>query len=76
MGGHHRATGHTLGPCWYSRAVGEAAHHVTFWTLLELIGKQMQTCLVFRAFLTFSPVRDGVGEFSFHGQHPGNLCMQ
>ena len=45
MGGHNHATPHSLGPYRNLRAIVEAAHDLTFWTLLELIGGQVQTRL-------------------------------
>src|SRR5215470_17784213 len=45
MGCHHHAARYPLRPHWHARAVVEAAHHLTFWTLLQLIGGQMQTGL-------------------------------
>ena len=45
MGCHHHAAGHPLRPHWHSRAVIEAAHHLTFWTLLKLIWGEMETGL-------------------------------
>src|SRR5579875_1470027 len=45
MGGHHHAAGYPLSPHWHCRAVVEAAHQLTFWTLLELIWGQVQTRL-------------------------------
>lgn len=37
--------GGTLRPHRHSRAIVETPHRLTFWTLLKLIGRQMQTCL-------------------------------
>lgn len=34
-----------IGPDWDLWTVGEAAHHVTFGALLELVGRQVQACL-------------------------------
>ena len=45
MGGHHHAARHALRPHWHFWAVVEAAHDLTFRTLLELIGGQVQTRL-------------------------------
>src|SRR6202011_2026541 len=45
MGGHHHAAGHSLRPHWHCRAVVEAAYHLTFWTLLELIWWEVQARL-------------------------------
>ena len=45
MGGHHQAAGHSLRSHWHSRAVIEAAHHLTLWTLLQLIWWEMETGL-------------------------------
>ena len=45
MSGHDHAAQHTLGPHGYLWAIVEAANHLAFWTLLKLIGGQMQTRL-------------------------------
>jgi len=45
MGGYHHAAGHALRPYRHCRAVVEAAHDLTFWTRLKLIGGQVQTRL-------------------------------
>src|SRR5260370_442611 len=45
MGGHHHTAGHTLGPYRDLRTIVEAAHHLTFRTLLELIWRKVQTRL-------------------------------
>ena len=45
MGGHHHATLHALRPHWHRLAVVETAHDLTFRTVLELIGRQVQTRL-------------------------------
>src|SRR6266566_9597598 len=45
MGRHHHAAQHTLGTHRHFQAVVEAADDLTFRTLLELIGGQMQTRL-------------------------------
>jgi hypothetical protein len=45
MGRHHHAVEHALGPYRDLRAIVEAAHRPTFWTLLQLIRGQMQTRL-------------------------------
>ena len=45
MGRHHYPARHPLWSHRYLWAVVETAHHLIFWTLLELIGGQMQTRL-------------------------------
>jgi hypothetical protein len=45
MGCYHHAADHTLRPHRNIPAVVEAAHHLAFWTLLELIGWQVQARL-------------------------------
>src|SRR5713226_3371928 len=45
MGRHHHPARHTLGSYRHLWAVVEAAHHLAFRALLELIGGQMQTRL-------------------------------
>jgi hypothetical protein len=45
MGGYDHAAGHSLGSHRNLRAVVEAAHRLAFRTLLELIRRQVQTCL-------------------------------
>src|SRR6266699_541617 len=45
MGRHDHAAQHALGPHRHLWAVVEAAHDLTFWTLLELIRRQVQTRL-------------------------------
>jgi hypothetical protein len=45
MGGHHHAAQDTLGSYRYLRTIVEAAHHLAFRTLLELIGRQVQARL-------------------------------
>src|SRR3989440_8218568 len=45
MGGHNHATLHALRPHWHCWAVVETAHDLTFRTLLDLIGGQVQTRL-------------------------------
>src|SRR6266568_7778459 len=42
---HNHAAAHALGPSRYLRAVVEAAYHLTFWTLLDLIRGEVQTRL-------------------------------
>jgi hypothetical protein len=42
MGRHHNPVGHALGSHRNLWTVVEAAHGLTFWTLLELIGRQVQ----------------------------------
>src|SRR5258705_9207194 len=42
---HDHAVGDARSPHWHARAVVEAAHHLTFWTLLQLIRWKMQACL-------------------------------
>lgn len=45
MRGHDHAAGHPVGPNRNLRAIVEAAHRLARWTLLELIGRQVQTRL-------------------------------
>ncbi len=45
MGGHHHAAQHALGSHRHLWAVVETAHHLAFWTLLDLIGGQVQARL-------------------------------
>ena len=45
MGGHDHAAQHALGSHRHLWAVVEAAHHLAFWALLELIRGQVQTRL-------------------------------
>ncbi len=45
MGGHHHAAQHALGSHRHLWTVVEAAHHLAFRALLELIGGQVQTRL-------------------------------
>jgi hypothetical protein len=42
---HHHTAAHAPGPDRYLRAIVEATHHSAFRALLELIGRQVQTCL-------------------------------
>src|SRR5437588_6512931 len=43
MGGHNYTAGHAIGSHRNLWAIVEAAHHLTFWSLLELIGRQVQS---------------------------------
>ena len=43
--GHHHPTQYPRRSHWDLRAIIEAAHRLTFWALLKLIGRQMQTRL-------------------------------
>lgn len=45
MGCHHDPAGYTCGAHWDLWTVVQAAHGLTFGALLELIGRQVQTCL-------------------------------
>src|SRR5260221_4539273 len=45
MGGYDHTAGHALRPHRHLRTVVETAHTLTFWSLLELIGRQVQTRL-------------------------------
>jgi len=42
MGCHHHAAVYSFGSYWDLGAIVKAAHHLTFGTLLELIGGQVQ----------------------------------
>ena len=45
MGGYHYAAGHALGSYRYLRTIVETATCLAFWTLLELVSRQVQTGL-------------------------------
>ncbi len=45
MSSHDHAARHTLNSHRHSRTVVETVHDLTFRTLLELIGREVQTCL-------------------------------
>jgi hypothetical protein len=45
MGRYHHAARRALRSHRYLRTIVEAAHHLTFWALLELIWWEVQTCL-------------------------------
>ena len=75
VGGHHHATGHARRPHRHSRAIIEAAHDLTFRTLLDLIWGQMQTRLDERMIehRVLFPAGDK-GEASQVGEHsPGAI---
>lgn len=42
---YDHAASHAFGPHWHLWTVVEAAHHLAFWALLELIWWEVQTCL-------------------------------
>ncbi len=42
---HNHAAQHVLGSHRYLRTIVETAYRLAFWTLLELVGRQVQTCL-------------------------------
>jgi hypothetical protein len=74
MSGHHHAAQHALGPHRHVWAVVEAAHDLAFWTLLELIGRQVQTRLDQRMIeyrVLFATRHEGeTGQISEHGSRP------
>jgi hypothetical protein len=64
---HNHAAAHALGPNRYLRVVVEAAYHLAFWTLLELIGRQVQACLNERM------IKRGVLLATSHKSEPGQV---
>ena len=74
MGCHHHAAGHTLGSHRHFWAVVEAAHHLAFWTLLELIWWEMQTRLdqrmIEHGVLLAAGHKGEAGQISEHGPGP------
>ena len=48
VGGYHHPAEHAFGSHRHLWTVVETAHHLAFWTLLDLIGGQMQTSLDLR----------------------------
>ena len=70
MGRHHHAAWYALGSHRYLRTIVEATHHLTFRTLLELVGGQVQTRLderVIERCVLFASCHEG--EASEIGEH-------
>ena len=67
MSCHHHAAQHARGPHRHLRAVVEAAHHLTFRTLLELIWGQMQSRLDQRM------IKDGILFASDHERETSQI---
>src|SRR5712691_12204500 len=69
MGRHYHAVQHALGPYRDLRTIVEAAHDLTFWTLLELIGREVQTRLDERM------IEHGVLFASCHEGEASEICQ-
>jgi len=74
MGCHNHATPHAFGPHRHLRTIVETAHHLAFWTLLDLIWWEMQTRLNQRMIegtvLFASGHESKPGQVSEHGSGP------
>src|SRR5512142_2606960 len=67
MGGNDHTAQHTLRSHRNIWAVIQAAHHLAFGTLLELVGRQVQTCLDQRM------IEDAVLFATGHKREPGQI---